>query len=168
MSLKPIQHKRYWAVALAFAVVISISTYFFMEWRRMNLIPVHRLSIEMFDKFNVAEPKSVGGVFEANETRVCALGEYGRKENLFKELNDAQRGSLTKLDVLSEEFTGHLLFFSDSSLKRAYLVENHTQFNLAADKTYCYGSRDTYSVMSTRLPHVEIRKLTFVSTKKED
>lgn len=155
-------------IAILFAILGAVGSFYFTEWRRATVLKNLEIPTEMLGRLSVKTHSEVGNILAGGEKLVCALHPYVGKDVLHKELNSAQIASLKKFELPSEDMIWYLLFFSDSALTRAYLVERYSQMDLAEGAPQCVYAKDSYFVETRRMPSGESRVLTFISNKGKE
>jgi len=156
------------AIAIVFVILGGVGFFYFTEWRRAVVLKNLEIPTEVLGRLNVTVHSYVGNILVAEEKLLCALHPYVGKNVLHKELNSSQIASLEKFELPSEDMTWYLLFFSDSELTRAYLVERYSQMDLAEGAPQCVYAKDSYSVETRRMPSGESKELTFISNKRKE
>lgn len=107
---------------LAF-VALALAVLFYGEYSRERKILSYQPPPEIFDSITPNQRAKAKSIMKEGEILVCALGGYGRAENL-RGLNAQQRASLNKDVIPSEDLSWYLIFFSESRFTRIYLMDN--------------------------------------------
>ena len=154
------------AIAFIFVVLGGFGFFHFNEWQRAALLKKLEIPPEVLGRLNATTPGYVGDILVAGERLLCTLHPYVDKSALRKGLNSSQIASLETFELPSEDMIWYLLFFSDTELTRAFLVEKYSQMHLAAEMPQCVNGKDSYIVETKGTPSGESKELTFISSKK--
>ncbi len=89
-------------------------------------------------------------VFQEKENIVCSLDSYSSADSL-RELSNSQRKLIPKSIIPSTDQSTYLLFFTDYSLSRIYLFDNHKiTLRFSGNEPRCANSSEIFSIETTR------------------
>jgi len=154
------------AIAVMFITLGGFGVFYFIEWQRTALLKKLKIPTEVFKKLDVKQQSNLQNILMADEKLLCTLHPYVGKNVLQKELNNFQISSLEKFELPSEDMTWYLLFFSDSKLTRAYLVEGYSQMFIKADAPKCASANGSYFVETKRTPSGDSKELTLILNRR--
>ena len=131
------------------AIAIPFLIFLYGEKEREQLIIRYEEPVGGFLK-NILNKRegNLNLIMKDNEVIMCAIGGYGSVDQL-AELNAKQRDSLPKENLPSVDMAWYLLFFTNDSISRVYLIDN-VQFGVFIDRKgdACASRKDGFSVQA--------------------
>jgi hypothetical protein len=118
--------KRYLIIATCLLLgvpIYVIGSFLISEWHREILLKQYTPSEEVLMILRSTGTKSASTLLRDNEIMVCALGSYGRTDEL-NDLTETQKVSLQKDSIPSEDGAWYLLYFTESSISRIFLIDS--------------------------------------------
>lgn len=131
------------------AAVISVFIFWHGERARYQLLTAYQVPPEFLNDIFARGSGSVSEILSLNENVICAIGGYGNVDSLVL-LNEKQRTSIPKANLPSEDLTWYLLFFSNDSVSRIYLMESATLGgNVGATGAGCVDREGRFVILKT-------------------
>lgn len=160
LSLKQKPLKKFITVILKFiavilgvvllAVTILVFIFWYQERERDQLIVSYQVPPGFLEDIFARGRGPVSVILKPNETVICVIDGYGNAESLVF-LNKKQKASLPKANLPSEDLAWYLLFFSNDSVSRIYLI-NSTRLggNVNATGAGCVDREGQFAVLKTQ------------------
>lgn len=108
-------------------LILLVAFLFFVFWfgetKRKQLITAYQAPQAFLDDILSKGGGAVSAIMKNNERVVCAIDGYGRVDSL-SALNDRQKLSLPKDNLPSEDLAWYLIFFTNDSVSRIYLIDD--------------------------------------------
>lgn len=136
--------------ALLLVSVIVVLVFWYGEVERKKLIDSYQASSQFLEHILSNRQGPVSALMNSDETTVCAIDGYGSVEGI-SVLNAGQKHSLRKDKLPSEDLAWYLLFFTNDSVSRIYLIDKSSLVGgVEGANAGCIGREGEFVVMKTK------------------
>jgi hypothetical protein len=145
---------------LGLLFLVILSAFIYEEQKRTFLINQYRASSEIVAVLRNNQSSPMDKLMNQNEVVACAMDSYGNASDLQK-IEAAQRASIPKDRLPSEDMKWYLIFFDKEKATRIFLFERYGEQGITLLETNCVLRGGVYKVQKRQQNSQEIFEINF-------
>lgn len=160
LKIKLFKILTYGVLFLGLIFLAALGTLIYEEQKRIYLINQYQAPLETINALRNNQSSSIDKLMNKNEVMVCAMDSYGNSSDL-KKIENAQRESIPKDRLPSEDMHWYFIFFDKEKAARIFLIERHGEQGINLLTTNCVVRGGFYKVQKRQENSHEVFDINF-------